>query len=214
MISNTKMLLFDLGGVIIDILPEKTIDEFNKISKYSGNIFGGIEYRYENVKSEISDIFFDFEKGFLNKEDFRNRIRKIAKIKIDDNSFDHIWNLLIIKINKNIVDLILSLNNKFSIMILSNTNEIHRNYFDKLCIDLYKKRFDELFYKCFYSFDLKSRKPDKEIYDIVIEKSGFLPYEITFFDDMDKNLVEPKKLGINTYHVTKKERLMTFLKSL
>ena len=51
------MLLFDLGGVIIDILPEKSIKEFSKLSKHSQEMFRDIDYR-EKIKSQISVISF------------------------------------------------------------------------------------------------------------------------------------------------------------
>ena len=74
-------------------------------------------------------------------------------------------------------------------MILSNTNSIHRNFFDKLCVDLYQKTFEQLFDDVFYSFKLKCRKPDKEIYEKVVEKSKYLPSEIIFFESqIDPNI--------------------------
>lgn len=206
-----KMLLFDLGGVIIDILPEKSIKEFSKLSKYSQDMFRDIDYREENKESDLSDIFFNFEKGLISKNDFRSKIKKLGKLDIDDFLFDQIWNLTIFKLDKKILDKVLSLKSKYSIMILSNTNEIHKEYFDKMCIKIYQKTFDQLFNRVFYSFELNARKPNKNIYELVLDKTGINPNEIIFFDDMNLNLIQPKKLGINTYHVKDKNDLAVFL---
>ena len=99
-------------------------------------------------------------------------------------------------------------------MILSNTNSIHRKFFDKLCIDLYGKPFEKLFDHVFYSFELKCRKPDKEIYEKVVERSKYLSSEIMFFDDMSENLIECKKIGMRTYHVRSTLELKSFLSDL
>jgi len=51
-----KMLLFDLGGVIIDILPEKSIKEFSKLSKHSQEMFRDIDYREKNNIENVAIV--------------------------------------------------------------------------------------------------------------------------------------------------------------
>ena len=63
--DNYKMLLFDLGGVIIDIDPSRTENEFRKISNKSDSKFKGLDYRKEKHSSELITIFFKYEQGFL-----------------------------------------------------------------------------------------------------------------------------------------------------
>jgi len=207
-----KMLLFDLGGVIIDILPEKSIKEFSKLSKHSQEMFRDIDYREKNKKSDLSDIFFDFEKGIISKNDFRSKIKKLGKLDIDDFLFDQIWNLTIFKLDKKILDKVLSLKSKYSIMILSNTNEIHKEYFDKMCVKIYQKTFDQLFDRVFYSFELNARKPNKNIYELVLAKTGINPNEIIFFDDMKENIDAAKNVGMNGYLVSNISDLIYYLK--
>ena len=99
-------------------------------------------------------------------------------------------------------------------MILSNTNNIHRIYFDSLCKRIYNKTFDHLFDHVFYSYEMGCRKPDKVIYENVIDSSGFKPNEIIFFDDMKENLTECEKLGMNTCHVIDKKLFKKNLRGL
>jgi putative hydrolase of the HAD superfamily len=61
---------------------------------------------------------------------------------------------------------------------------------------------------------MRCRKPDKIIYQKVIDSSGFKPDEIVFFDDMIENLTECKKLGMNSYHVTDSKSLEKSLTGL
>ena len=188
--NDIKVLLFDLGGVVIDIDPMKSISKLKKISSKEATEFKELDYRYETFNSDLSKLFFAYEKGEISDQSFRNGLRRAGNIDLDDEKIDEIWNLVIVKINSDILELILQLKSKYSIMILSNTNSIHRNYFNKLCVDLHQKTFENLFDDVFYSFKLKCRKPDIEIYEKVVEKSKYLPSEIIFFDDMIENLSE------------------------
>ena len=212
--GNYKMLLFDLGGVIVDIDPSITENKFKEISNRRGHNFKGLDYRHEKVSSDLTNLFFDYEQGFVNDSEFRDGIRKIGKINLSDDEIDNIWNLVIVQINKSLLDLILILKKKHSIMILSNTNNIHRVYFDSLVKKIYKKNFTDIFDRVFYSYEMRCRKPDKIIYQKVIYSSGFKPDEIVFFDDMKENLTECEKLGMNSYHVTDCKSLEESLKGL
>jgi len=212
--NDIKVLLFDLGGVVIDIDPKKTISELKKISSNTNTEFKELDYRFETFNSDLSKLFNAYEKGEISDQAFRNGLRNAGNLDLDDKKIDEIWNLVIVKIHSDILELILQLKRKYSIMILSNTNSIHKNYFDKLCINLHGKTFEKLFDKVFYSFELKCRKPDKDIYDKVVEASKYLPSEILFFDDMRENLVECKKMGMSTFHVKSTLELKSFLSNL
>ena len=208
------MLLFDIGGVIIDIDPSITENKFKELSNSSDDKFNGLDYRYKTVSSDLTTLFINYEQGFITDSEFRDGIRHIGSIDIPDKDIDNIWNLVIVKLNKSLLDIILTLKNKYSIMILSNTNNIHRIYFDSLCKRIYNKTFDHLFDHVFYSYEMGCRKPDKVIYENVIDSSGFKPNEIIFFDDMKENLTECEKLGMNTCHVIDKKLFKKNLRGL
>lgn len=212
--NDIKVLLFDLGGVVIDIDPKIAISELKKISSKTATEFKEMDYRYETFNSDLSKFFNAYEKGEISDQSFRDGLRSAGNFDLDDEKIDEIWNLVIVKIHSDILELILQLKKKYSIMILSNTNSIHKYFFNKLCSDLHGKTFDKLFDNVFYSFELKCRKPDKEIYDKVVEESKYLPREIIFFDDMKENLVECKKMGMSTYHVKSTLELKSFLSDL
>ena len=212
--NDIKVLLFDLGGVVIDIDPKIAISELKKISSEAATEFKEMDYRYETFNSDLSRFFNAYEKGEISDQSFRDGLRSAGKFDLDDEKIDEIWNLVIVKIHFDILELILKLKRKYLIMILSNTNSIHKIFFDKLCVDLHGKTFEKLFDNVFYSFELKCRKPDKEIYDKVVAESKYLPSEIIFFDDIKENLVECNKMGMSTYHVKSTLELKSFLSDL
>ena len=88
--GNYKMLLFDLGGVIVDIDPSITENKFKEISNRYGHNFKGLDYRNEKVSSDLTNLFFDYEQGFINDSEFRDGIRQIGKIDVSDEEIDEI----------------------------------------------------------------------------------------------------------------------------
>ena len=162
MMKDVKVLLFDLGGVIIDIDPSNTINTLRSLSKDPSNNFSGLDYRYSKEKSPLLQIFFEYEKGNISDDIFRDGIRKIGNIDASNSKIDSIWNSVIVKIYRDLLDIIFSLRNRFKIMILSNTNYIHKKHFNQLVVEMYGKRFDELFDMVFYSYELGTRKPEKK----------------------------------------------------
>lgn len=99
-------------------------------------------------------------------------------------------------------------------MVLSNTNSIHKNYFEKLMFNEYGYGFNKFFDKVFYSHEMFCRKPEKKIYEMVIDECGYKPSDILFFDDMKENITSAKLNGIDGYHVENKKDLINYISSL
>jgi|TARA_B110000881_G_scaffold220145_1_gene244213 epoxide hydrolase-like predicted phosphatase len=214
MMKDVKVLLFDLGGVIIDIDPSNTINTLRSLSKDPSNNFSGLDYRYSKEKSPLLQIFFEYEKGNISDDIFRDGIRKIGNIDASNSKIDSIWNSVIVKIYRDLLDIIFSLRNRFKIMILSNTNYIHKKHFNQLVVEMYGKRFDELFDMVFYSYELGTRKPEKTIYQRVLDDCKFEGSDILFFDDMKENLEASEMVGMKTFHVRDLASIKKFLKTI
>ena len=150
----------------------------------------------------------------VSESEFREGLRKLGKINLNDSKIDKIWNLGIVKINEELLNYIVSLNERYSIMILSNTNSIHRKYFDTLVTNLYGKNFNQIFNRVYYSYELGLRKPEKEIYEFVVKDSGFLSNEILFFDDIKENIESCENVGMKGYKVNNILDTMDYLKNL
>lgn len=209
-----KVLLFDLGGVIINIDPKITIKNFKKKSNIESNIFESLDYRYGEKESIIKNLFYDFEKGKIDADLFRDKIREHGKINLKNDEFDNIWNMVILDFNIDLLKMILKLKSKFSLMILSNTNSIHRKYFEDMLLNYHGLSFDDIFDNKFYSFDMKCRKPEKKIYNMVISKSGVKASNFIFFDDMKENIDAAKLVGMNGYLVSNISDLIYYLKTI
>ena len=60
----------------------------------------------------------------------------------------------------------------------------------------------------FYSHDLKSRKPQREIYQKMLDLAQIDPAESIFFDDYYDNIVAAEEMGIHGYHVSPQDEII------
>jgi putative hydrolase of the HAD superfamily len=70
-----------------------------------------------------------------------------------------------------------------------------------------KEPITAFFDKCYYSFQIKAAKPDREAFEAVIRDSGIKPEETLFLDDGQANLDAAKALGFQTYLANQDEDL-------
>lgn len=197
---NIKNIIFDFGGVILDIDPELTVNEFVKLGFKN----------YEKLMSHVfvDDIIAKFDKGILTPELFRNRLREFLNIDVDDQELDDAWNALLYDIPRERIDVIEKVKDNYNIFLLSNSNEIHYDLFVRdLQLRFGYREFDELFDKAYFSFDLHLLKPDPSIYEFVLNQHSMIPEETLFIDDKKENTDAAHHLGIKTYQLSKPERL-------
>ena len=193
-LGGIKNIVFDFGGVLYKINPTATIEAFLTNS----NVIGLDEKQLVSNK-----IFLEYEKGKINSDQFRDEIRKNLKNELIDSEIDRMWNLTLVETFEKSYLLIKSLKNRgYKLALLSNTNEIHFNYFIKEVRHIF-----EMFDFLIFSYQVQSRKPDIEIYQKMLQISGFNPKETIFVDDSNENIEGAKSSGLKTYHVTDAEKL-------
>jgi putative hydrolase of the HAD superfamily len=171
-----KNLIFDFGGVIIDIDFQRTIDAFRNLGA------GDFDRKYG--KAAQSGIFDDLDRGQISEQDFLMTLQSWLPEGTSLQQVKDAWNLIIIGIPERRIRLLESLKARYNLMLLSNTNIIH---YDLYIPDL-KKRYgyrdlSALFDHVFLSFKLGMRKPDREIFDHVYTATGFDRNETVFIDD-------------------------------
>ncbi len=202
-----KNLIFDLGGVLLDIEFKRTVDAFSKL---------GIKNAYQlNDYPDVLDLFMALERGQHSPENFRKRFRVLSGFDGCDLDLDEAFNALLVGFVPERIERVQDLNLKYNTYILSNTNAIHCKYYNQLLYDTMGiKDLDHLVKKAYYSHDLKSRKPEKEIYLRMIADAGIKPAESLFIDDRQENLDAAKTLGLEIMLVNEKHTIMEALKDL
>ena len=121
-LASIKNIIFDLGGVILDLNYQATIDAFVEMGiKDFSNLYS---------QKEQKQIFDDFEIGKINSNQFISSIQSLSQNSISKDEIINAWNAMLIEINPEKLDYLLSLKERFRIFLLSNTNEIHISKFE------------------------------------------------------------------------------------
>lgn len=194
-------LIFDLGGVIIDLEVEMTKKAFASLS---GKPLKDIEHFLEN------SIFVWYEKGLISDEEFRNHLRRLLKINTSDEKIDKAWNAMLGNIPRVRINLLERLRGDHKLFLLSNTNQIHLHCFNNIVKSACgEESLEPYFDKVYYSHQLKMRKPDIEIFSHVLKENNLIAGETLFLDDNLVNLKGATQAGIQTFHVQHPDMLFS-----
>lgn len=197
---NIKNIIFDFGGVILDIDPQLTVNEFVNL--------GFTSFEKLMTPAFTEDIIGKFERGILTPELFRNKIKAFLELDVSDQEIDDAWNSLLYDIPRERIEVIEQVKENYGIYLLSNSNEIHYDLFVRdLQLRFGYREFDELFHKAYFSFDLHLLKPNPEIYEFVINQHGLIPEETLFIDDKEENIKAARNLGMRTFCMKKPKRI-------
>jgi putative hydrolase of the HAD superfamily len=192
--SETKNLIFDLGGVLLNINPLLSLTEFEKLSGI------GKEPLAQRLQKE--NVFAKFETGHLSPAQFRGELNRIMDTKLDDGVIDAAWNTLLLDFPYERLLLLQQLRKNYKIYLLSNTNIIHFWHYTGVFYENYKIAMPGLFDKLFLSHEIGLHKPDPAIYTYVLDDLGIKPAETVFIDDSLPNIEAAISLGINGIHIT------------
>lgn len=193
--NDIDNIIFDLGGVIINLDIEATFRKFSKLFQ-------------REIKTEVFidhdkyRFFRDYEVGKIDDSTFREHIRTLADHHIEDDDIDNAWNAMLKNIPNDRISWIHEVTKNYNCVVLSNTNSIHIKHFDHIFNSTTSFGYPkDLFQKLFYSFEIGERKPDSAAFEVVLEKTGFDPARTVVFDDLKENLETAKRLGMRTVYV-------------
>jgi putative hydrolase of the HAD superfamily len=197
--KNIKYILFDIDGVLA-----KATDSAHEILEKNHLT---IEEFFENWGD--SQSAFQFETGQISWEDFaRLRSEELGNV-ISPATIIDILNARKSILFPGVEQLLEELwEGKYKMACLSNTNILHWNSVEG------KSIFEKYFCKQFLSFELGFVKPDKEIYQHVMETLHCKGDDILYFDDSKKNIEAALQLGWNAVHVQNFDDLLMKVKSI
>lgn len=190
--SPIKNIIFDLGNVIIDIDIPATYTALGAL--------------HNPAKPMLPTSFFhDYETGQMSNEAFINRLQMHAQDNIQPQIIIDAWNAMLQVIPTKRIEMLESLRQDYNLYILSNTNDIHLNW----VMSYLKKEHDihdfddRYFTKTYYSHLVKMRKPNREIYEYVLNDADINPEESIFIDDTKENVVASASVGIRSVWLEK-----------
>ena len=180
--KKDKILIFDIGGVVLFFDHMLICERLSRLSGYSTSeiykliFIGGLEKLYDE--------------GKISSKEFYKRIIRALKVNIPLYEFYEIWSD-IFEENTEVSQLISWLKKKkYKIYLLSNTNELHYRYVkNKFSII---KEFDEYF----LSYNIGYRKPDLKIFQKVLEKSKLPVNNYIYINDKEEYVSVAKSIGM------------------
>lgn len=194
-----RNILFDLGGVILDIDVNATLSRFLELGfppallKYPMNM--------------DTDLFYRYETGKIGTAAFREGIRRASGVEVADEDLDQAWNAMIVKIPGERVRLIARLKERYTLFMLSNTSPLHAPVFEKMYFEAAGIPMEEVFSKIYYSYRIGCHKPDHEAWEHVIRDAAIRPSETLFIDDNIHNIKASQELGFQAIHIHERTSL-------
>ncbi|RVU26769.1 HAD family phosphatase [Sandaracinomonas limnophila] len=206
--TNSKVLLFDLGNVLLPIDLDLT---FKGFAKYSS------KYSFEEIKKITHELglWEAYESGNQSEDEFRSFLKKELHLICTKEQFDEAFNALLLDIP---VESYLTLQqfkpNFKSLNLLSNTSSIHSNIYFKNNIGPNGENLFDLFDQIFLSYELGLVKPDALIYQKVAENLQVDYKDIIFFDDNAANIETALNLGIQAILINPNTSLLQITNTL
>jgi len=196
--KNIDAIIFDLGGVILNLDYDKTIESFNKYLPNLGK---------ENFLGRRDQLTFfnEYEVGQITTEEFIARFNEHFEISLSFDEFKTSWDAMILDFPPTRIELLKKLRIQGKkIYLLSNINDLH----EKAVLDRYMKigepsEFFSLFDKTYYSHHINLRKPDREIFEHVIGEQKLDPKRTIFIDDSIQHVEGARIVGLNGIHLPK-----------
>lgn len=183
-----KTIIFDFGDVFINLDKEGAMQ--NALNLFELNEFS----------KEIIAFNSLYEQGLISTEEFLefylDNFPNLSREEILDA-----WQFILRDFPKHRFEFIkqLASDNKYRLILLSNTNELHINQVKENVpfFEDFKNCFDEFY----LSHEINLRKPNSDIFEFVLSEHKLLANETLFIDDTEENILTAIELGIHTWHI-------------
>ena len=195
MATPIKNIIFDLGGVLINLNYQLTRKAFEDLGVEDFDAF--------YTQHAANPLFENLEVGAIEPEAFYEALREATGLTLTNSQIETAWNAMLLDFPEERLLWLSQIKNKYNIYLFSNTNAIHYNAF----INIYRKvapqldldlRFEHFFKTAYYSHTLGQRKPEVAAFEAVIQDANLDPTQTLFIDDTLLNIEGAKKAGLQT----------------
>lgn len=190
---SIKNIIFDLGGVILNIDLRKTQDAFTAL---------GVKNIDEVFRMGHIDSFFkSYETGAIDDAAFIASVQNLAGIKLAPEIVIEAWNALLIEFPPERINFLKKIRSKYRLFLFSNTSALHHTRFHEMFKQEFGGSLDDLFDKAYYSHIIKLHKPDTASYKLIIDENRLDPGETLFIDDSAANVEGAERAGLKGVHL-------------
>lgn len=186
-------IIFDLGGVVLNIDYQKTISAFQQL--------GLAEFDGMYGKMHQSGLFDQLETGKIAPDEFLETLLQ----QLPGATLEQVhaaWNAMLLDFPPARMELLARIRQGRRTYLLSNTNAIHlREFTASLHAQTGYGSLHDLFDKVFLSHQIGLRKPHVEVFHYVMKEEGLDPEKTLFIDDSPQHVEGAKKAGLHAYHL-------------
>jgi glucose-1-phosphatase len=202
-----QSIIFDLGGVLINLDPERTRQSFIKLgTPHFDKLF---------TVYKATQLFDDLETGRVTAETFVKTLQKETAKGTTEQDIIDAWNAMLLDFRLESLHFVNQLKDKYATFLFSNTNIIHYKSFQQTIKDTTPySSVDDLFQKAFYSHEIGWRKPVVDAYRYIITEKDLDAGLTLFIDDNKDNILGAKEAGLQTLHLLPGERIENVLSFL
>lgn len=186
-LSDFDTIIFDFGGVILDIDPDLSRRRFAEML--------GIENARKLEAEQLPQLY---EKGLISRTEFVSRINQIAGTQLSADEILSAWNAMLLNYKPARIEWIKRLRTTHRLLLLSNTNDSHFEYFHNKLIAEYGVTFYQLFDHVYLSHEMGMLKPSHEIYETVIAQQQLNLQRTLFIEDTARNVEGAQEVGLQT----------------
>lgn len=189
--TKIKNLIFDFGGVLLDLDYQKTFDAFGQLLNQP--------ITRDNADEIMGSCLQEFERGEMNNETFIWNIQHLKQGNIEPVAIIRAYNAMLLGIRPEIFPFLKDLRKEYKVFLLSNTNALHIRY---VMQNILEKQYgirdwNAYFDGVYYSHEMGMRKPDAEIYETLVQKENLDPNASIFIDDLQENVSAAMLCGLH-----------------
>ena len=201
--QGIKNIIFDLGGVIINLDNRLTEEAFTNL--------GVKDIRQYFGHGHAAAFFKEYEVGRITDQQFIDSVREMIGLDVSDQAIVEGWNALLLDFPAERIELLRQLKKSYRIFLFSNTNSLHLAALQQIYARSYGPgALDDHFEKTYYSHLLGMRKPDKESYEHILKENNLLGSETLFVDDAIINVEGAEAAGLKGLYLRPGISLLDF----
>lgn len=194
-----KNIVFDFGGVIVDLDKRRVLDAFRELGVDAEDYVG----RYAQAGP-----FERLELGVTDTKMFCGELREAATAcslggsmsdALTDRNICRAWNRMLVRIPQRRIEALKRLRCRYRLFMLSNTNEIHWNHSVNSLFGQGEDSPAAIFEQIFLSYQMHMAKPSLQIFSEMLSRADINPDETLYIDDSDVNCEAARKAGMHTY---------------
>lgn len=205
---DKKVLIFDLGGVLLDLHVEKSFAAFVELGLDAAML--------TEQNCLMNNMMQQYDRGDISTKEFFCYIKEWLPCKQHDDLLNekihNAWNMMLGGFPSQKIQRLAQLRDAgYRIVMLSNTNEGHWDAIENMFRDAAGVPLNSLFHSLYLSYRMHRRKPEPEIFMELLAQENIAPHEALFIDDSAENCRAAAALGIESLHVERNASWNNFL---